>query len=408
MYIVIICFISIGAVLRNVNLLILSTGMLVAPLIFNWRVCMANLRSLKARRVVPERIHAQTTVNVAWTCDNSGGRLTARNVILHDKINGKSESERVSLLSRMIQRLKNDGRRGNEPLQEYAHVTFSGVTKDDPGVSSYRCYFPGRGKFALGPAEIRTSFPFGLVSCCIPVSEQQFVFVAPPLGKLHPTWEKRIDSREVGDQSRTRRKGLEMDEFYALRRWRSGDSKKHIHWRSSAKFGYPMVKEFDQPNDRDFALLLDLHSDSEVTRLYCEIILSFASTALSQLSSDVQGQLGLAICGEGNDLVSGRLSRDTSKNAMRKLAVAQPTNKPELETSAIDLAATISQGTPLYCLSTRSEPDWIGSNDVPVSPALNAVRNQIRWIHVESDDFKELFSIEFGVTPIPKGEKKTA
>jgi uncharacterized protein (DUF58 family) len=402
-YIVIVCFISIGAVLRNVNLLILSTGMLVAPLIFNWRVCMANLRSLKARRVVPERIHAQTSVNIAWTCDNDGGRLTARNVLLNDRVHEGDSSPKAGFVRRLFQsftRESESGLNGSSASAEFAHVSFSGITKFDPGIASYQCYFPGRGKYDFGPAELNTSFPFGLVSCKIPLHEKESIFVAPPLGKLHPTWEKRIDSRDVGDQSRTRRRGYENDEFYALRKWRSGDSQKHIHWRSSAKFGYPMVKEFDQPNDRDFAMLLDLHSNDEVTRLYCEIILSFATTALSQLSSDVNGQLGLAICGEENLLVSGRQSYETHQNAMRRLAVAKPTINPSLKTSAIDLASRISSGTPVYCFSTRSEPDWLrngATEEESLSPALNAVKHQLRWIHVESKEFKELFSIEFGV-----------
>lgn len=398
-YIIIVCFIAIGAVVRNVNLLILATGMLLAPLIFNWRVCVANLRSLSAKRVIPEHVHAQSPVNVAWTCDNVGGRLTARNLILHDRLHQKPRAKPASgaigrSIQNIIARLESVFQFGANN-DDFAHVCFQNVTKLDPSIVTYQCFFPRRGKYELGPAEMKTSFPFGLVRCNIPLDRQDTVYVAPSLGVLHPTWERRINSMETGSQSRMRRRGLEKDEFYAMRKWRSGDSQKDIHWRSTARFGFPMVKQFDQPNDRDFAVLLDLSETDETTRLQCEMILSFAATALSQVASDVQGQLAVAVCGEENNLIAGRQNRKTHGNVMRRLAVAKPTANPEIEASVVELASLISVGTPLYCFSTRSEPVWLKPNaSVEVSPALSAVKNTVRWIRVDSDEFNELFSAE--------------
>lgn len=400
-YVIIVCFIAIGAVLRNVNLLTLATGMLLAPLIFNWRVSVANLRSLSAKRVIPEHVHAQTPINIAWTCNNVGGRITARNLILHDRLHQKSLTKPADrIVGRIIQSIKHkisslfsSGTDGDD----FAHVCFQYVTKLDPGIATYQCFFPARGKYELGPAQLKTSFPFGLVACDIPISEQEAVYVAPPLGELHPTWERRINSMETGSQSRMRRRGLEKDEFYAMRKWRSGDSRKDIHWRSTARFGFPMVKQYDQPNDRDFALLLDLHSEDDMTRLQCETILSFAATALSQVATDVQGQLAVAVCGTDNNLIAGRQNLKTCSNVMRRLAVAKPTVNPDIDTSVVELASVISVGTPLYCFSTRREPKWLkSSKSEEVSPALSAVKGMVRWIRVESDEFKELFSADIG------------
>lgn len=398
-YVVIVCFISIGGVLRNVNLLTLATGLLLAPLIFNWRVSVANLRSLSAKRGIPEHVHAQTPVNVTWTCDNVGGRLAARNVIIHDRLNQQPHAPRsekvigrmIQFIARKFNSLFPDGTDNND----FAHVCFQTVTKLDPVISTFQCFFPGRGKYELGPAELKTSFPFGLVACKIPLDDRDMVYVAPPLGKLNPTWERRINSMETGSQSRMRRRGLEKDEFYAMRKWRSGDSRKDIHWRSTARFGFPMVKQFDQPNDRDFALLLDLHDDDAMTRLQCETILSFAATALSQATAEVQGQLAVAVCGEENNLVAGRQNQRTRGNVMRCLAVAKPALNPDLDTSVVELASQISIGTPLFCLSTRAEPDWLKPGDsVEINPALSAVKSSVRWIRVDSDEFSELFSAD--------------
>ena len=103
-YVIIVCFISLGGVLRNVNLLTLATGLLLAPLIFNWRVSVANLRSLSAKRGIPEHVHAQTPVNVTWTCNNIGGRLTARNVNIHDRLHQQPRAvPSEKMIGRMIQ-----------------------------------------------------------------------------------------------------------------------------------------------------------------------------------------------------------------------------------------------------------------------------------------------------------------
>ena len=58
----------------------------------------------------------------------------------------------------------------------------------------------------------------------------------------------------------------ESEEFVALRDYRAGDPLRHIHWRSFAKLGKPVVKEFQDEFFVRHALVLDtfgvpLHSD---------------------------------------------------------------------------------------------------------------------------------------------------
>ena len=46
-------------------------------------------------------------------------------------------------------------------------------------------------------------------------------------------------------------------EYHGLRDYRSGDSPRWIHWRTSARRGELMVKEFEQQNEQDLAILID-------------------------------------------------------------------------------------------------------------------------------------------------------
>ena len=46
-YLTIAGFITIGSMIRNINLLILMTGIMFAPLLINWRLAVHRLRTLR-------------------------------------------------------------------------------------------------------------------------------------------------------------------------------------------------------------------------------------------------------------------------------------------------------------------------------------------------------------------------
>jgi uncharacterized protein (DUF58 family) len=77
------------------------------------------------------------------------------------------------------------------------------------------------------------------------------------------------------------------EEFVALREYRHGDPLRHIHWRSWAKVGKPIVKEFEDEFFVRHALVLDTFDDepnSEVLEEAVSVAASFACTVLTQES----------------------------------------------------------------------------------------------------------------------------
>ena len=77
------------------------------------------------------------------------------------------------------------------------------------------------------------------------------------------------------------------DEFVALREYRHGDPLKHIHWRSWAKAGKPITKEFADEFFVRHALVLDTFGGephSEVLEEAVSVAASFACTVLTQES----------------------------------------------------------------------------------------------------------------------------
>jgi uncharacterized protein (DUF58 family) len=79
----------------------------------------------------------------------------------------------------------------------------------------------------------------------------------------------------------------QSDEFVALRDYRHGDPLRHIHWRSWAKVGKPVVKEFEDEFFVRHALVLDTFTDHPRDQAFEEAVsvaASFACTIPSQES----------------------------------------------------------------------------------------------------------------------------
>ena len=79
------------------------------------------------------------------------------------------------------------------------------------------------------------------------------------------------DLSEAAAQSKRSRLGLEPA---GSRRYVSGDPRRHIHWRNTARAGQPMVKEFDDPSQGALYLLFDatrVWGEGNETTLECAI-----------------------------------------------------------------------------------------------------------------------------------------
>ncbi len=77
------------------------------------------------------------------------------------------------------------------------------------------------------------------------------------------------------------------EEFVALREYRHGDPLRHIHWRSWAKTGKPIVKEFEDEFFVRHALVLDTFDAEprgEILEEAVAVAASFACTVLTQES----------------------------------------------------------------------------------------------------------------------------
>ena len=83
------------------------------------------------------------------------------------------------------------------------------------------------------------------------------LLVYPRIGQLTRRWFQ--IQRQATENRRGQRhdRSAQQEEYHGLRDYRSGDSPRWIHWRTSARRGELMVKEFEQQNEQDLAILID-------------------------------------------------------------------------------------------------------------------------------------------------------
>ena len=143
-----------------------------------------------------------------------------------------------------------------------------------------------RGILRLKGVTVACPDPFGLFRAFRRVAVSQSMLILPkryPLPPIVLPGQLRYQEGGVALASNIGR----SEEFVALRDYRQGDPLRHIHWRSWAKTGKPIVKEFEDEFFVRHALVLDTFTDEPYGELLEEAVsvaASFACTVVTQES----------------------------------------------------------------------------------------------------------------------------
>lgn len=128
--------------------------------------------------------------------------------------------------------------------------------------------------------------PLGLVRSFINVSLPQTILILPKRYPLPPIALPGSMKYQQGGVALASSIG-QSEEFVSLRDYREGDPLRHIHWRSWARTGKPVVKEFEDEFFVRHALVLDTFTDqphSETFEEAVSIAASFACTLRTEES----------------------------------------------------------------------------------------------------------------------------
>lgn len=182
-----------------------------------------------------------------------------------------------------------------------------------------------RGPLVLSGGVLARRDPFGLFRGFRRSPAPQTLLVLP---QRHP-----VPLLTLPGRSHYQRGGVAMaagvgetEEFVALREYRRGDSLRRVHWRSSARLGELVVKEFQDEYLVRHALVLDTFCEASRDGLFEEAVSVAASFACTV--PDQESLLDLLFVGPGTVCVTSGRGVGHVEQMLEVLAAVTPTRQP--------------------------------------------------------------------------------
>ncbi|MFE3515655.1 DUF58 domain-containing protein [Streptomyces sp. NPDC059166] len=209
---------------------LLRVGLLLAvlPLVCVTVLYRTRYRVAGSRRLSPSRVPAGSEARVHLRMDNVSRMHTAL-LMLQDRV--------PYVL-------------GPRPRFVLDRVEPGGVRE-----VSYRVRSDLRGRYPLGPLQLRLSDPFGMCELTRSFSAYDTLVVVPRTEPL-PALRLAGESSGHGD-GRQRSLALAGEDDIIPRGYRHGDDLRRVHWRSTARYGELMVRREEQPQRARCTVLLD-------------------------------------------------------------------------------------------------------------------------------------------------------
>lgn len=217
--------IGLAAINTGNNLLYLLLGWLLSVIVASGVLSDVTMRGLKVRRRPPGRVFANQPFLMEISVENVKGSLASYSIEVEDLIDEK-------------------------PLDKKCY--FLKIPSGRNQRTSYRHTFSRRGLYEFDGFRIGTKFPFALFRKSRDVSQLGEVLVFPEIYAVPPPAPRARHSGETVVAKLGRR-----GEFFGLREYRDGDDRHDIHWRSTARTGRLLVREYEEEAQRRATILID-------------------------------------------------------------------------------------------------------------------------------------------------------
>ncbi|MBI4545148.1 MAG: DUF58 domain-containing protein [Gemmatimonadetes bacterium] len=230
------------------NLLYLLLGAMLGAIALSGWMSEQALRGLELRRTLPRGVTAGRPAHLAYEVRNTKRLMPSFALELLERgLGGRAYVPEIAPRGAALAR---------------ADVTFA-----------------RRGVYTLGRLEIATSFPFGLF-----VKSRDMVL--PGAIVVWPRTDREVREARPGGQRAVRSGPLPAgaaggrSEYRGLKEYRPGDEPRDVHWRSSARLGELIVREYERDQAHTLWLCLDLRApQGERAEAAVEIAAALAARA---------------------------------------------------------------------------------------------------------------------------------
>jgi uncharacterized protein (DUF58 family) len=333
---------------KGINLITLLGCLMLMVWILHWFSSARRIRRLRGTRSLEEPIFAGRPVSLEVEIHNPS-RAAQIGLVLHDQ--GPDDTLRWP-----VARLKGESR------QHFGQ----------------QIVFDRRGQFTMGPLAVSSSQPFGLLVRTHLLAPEQPITVLPRIGRIHRGKLRRRLAQAGLTIGRARqfpqRHPAAQEDLHGLRPFRSGDSPRWIHWRTTARKGELMVREFEEMPTENLILILDpgtsrqsaigsRQSEPNVFPLptaYCllpplllEEAVSLAASLCWEWCRQTGDRFVLAIAAPRPVVLGGVTSRDFALRALQCLAVQPAVSSWHGEALLKSLSATELPPGPMLVVSAQ-------------------------------------------------------
>jgi uncharacterized protein (DUF58 family) len=373
----IVVFILTGAVLRDISLLTLIAAAMIGLLLLQWRFNVRTLTNLSIKRHLPIRTSVGTPVHCEISVSNRRLWLPSWLIAAEDVI-------------KVVQPA--------DPAKHKAGTIVNEIPARSTSAGVYSITFHHRGVFEVGPCKLSTRFPMGLGQSWRTLDIVNNITVHPKIGELTHEFQHLLQNSRNGQHQTASNVGYHEADFFGLRPWASGDSKRWIHWRTTARLGELSVRQFDRLEQQQSCLLLDLYqADSgkglnPVGDIACERAVAFVATVVSK-SGTIQGhKLAVGIAAKTSmafPAVQGSVSANTMLDALAEVA---PSDKPDLALALNKMTTVLVANPHLIVVSTR--PACVEAVQATFRQLLGpraSTALQITWLEVAKGDLERYF-----------------
>jgi hypothetical protein len=256
-YLFILAFVVLGSLLRNIQLMVGLSTILATAMMLNWRWSKVLMRGLVVRPLPKDTLWAGQTTNFRTEIENPRSHFSAFSLMISQKFKVKKifneRRETMPWYRRLWNLFFASG---------YQHFHLIGTVH--PGqrvVADLGVVFRERGEYEAGNLCVATHFPLGLVRREWSDGERSDLVVGPAIGTLSQTWVEQMlglgwQDSQAGQSARS------GDDFFSLRPYTSGDSRRWIHWRASARHNSLLVRQFQRSQSKAFSLVVDFWSEA--------------------------------------------------------------------------------------------------------------------------------------------------
>jgi uncharacterized protein (DUF58 family) len=294
-----------GLLLGTRALLDVGVILIVLPLLARIAAGRARYRLSCNRSISPSRVPAGHTATVTLRLDNAS-KLPTGLMLAEDSV--------------------------PYALGTRPRYVLDGIERGGARELSYPLRSDLRGKFEIGPLEIRIADSFGVVELGRSFSSRTTFVVTP---RVIPLPRATSSSSWAGDgDGMTRTTAAAGEDDVIPRAYRDGDELRRVHWRSTARYGQLMVRREEQRWRNRALLLLDTrrmgHSGTGLTSSFEFAVSAAASVGVHLAGEGLDGQL----ITDAGPIESGGIFEDV---LLDSLAVIRPSANRDLSRGVASL-----------------------------------------------------------------------